>query len=314
MTESYREIDGYYVSYSFHDETIRSALGYKPAPGDVFIVSYPKCGTTWLQHIVYSIFNGRAPPGNRMGILREMPFLEMQGVESIKDMPRPGAIKTHMPFQFQPYSKDAKYLYITRNPYDCCVSFFYHTKGLPHYNFADGTFDEFFEMFIEGKVDTGDYFDNLLSWYEHRNDPNVLFLTYEDLKEDTAAWVLKIAHFLGEEYGIKLRANPRALDEVIEQTNMVSMRKHVNKGLESFFVDVKAIPEERRPRWLRLMMESVGEEGLKKPMITDFVRKGVVGDWKGHFSAEQVRRFKERIASKIRGSDVMDLWKYIDLP
>ncbi|XP_029849154.3 sulfotransferase ssu-1-like [Ixodes scapularis] len=314
MTESYREIDGYYVSYSFHDETVRSALGYKPAPGDVFIVSYPKCGTTWLQHIVYSIFNGRAPPGNRMGILREMPFLEMQGVESIKDMPRPGAIKTHMPLQFQPYSKDAKYLYITRNPYDCCVSFFYHTKGLPHYNFADGTFDEFFEMFIEGKVDTGDYFDNLLSWYEHRNDPNVLFLTYEDLKKDTAAWVLKIAHFLGEEYGIKLRANPRALDEVIEQTNMVSMRKHVNKGLESFFVDVKAIPEERRPRWLRLMMESVGEVGLKKPMITDFVRKGVVGDWKGHFSAEQVRRFKERIASKIRGSDVMDLWKYIDLP
>ncbi|KAG0443395.1 hypothetical protein HPB47_014967 [Ixodes persulcatus] len=103
-------------------------------------------------------------------------------------MARPGAIKTHMPFQLQPYSKDTKYLYIARNPYDCCVSFFYHTKGLPRYNFADGTFDEFFEMFIEGKVDTGDYFDNLLSWYEHRNDPNVLFLTYEDLKKDTAAW------------------------------------------------------------------------------------------------------------------------------
>ncbi|KAG0422848.1 hypothetical protein HPB47_001370 [Ixodes persulcatus] len=142
-------------------------------------------------------------------------------------------------------------------------------------------------MFIEGKVDTGDYFDNLLSWYEHRNDPNVLFLTYEDLKKDTTAWVLKIADFLGEEYGKKLRANPEALDEVIEQTNMVSMRKYVNKGLEAFLVEVKAIPEEKRPRWVKLMMESVGEEGLKKPMISNFVRKGVVGDWRGHFSAEQ---------------------------
>ncbi|KAM7289784.1 sulfotransferase ssu-1 [Ixodes scapularis] len=314
MTERYREIDGYYVSYSFHDETIHSALGYKPVPGDVFIVSYPKCGTTWLQHIVYNIFNGRAPPENMMGILREMPFLEMVGAESIEDMPRPGAIKTHMPFQLQPYSKDAKYLYIARNPYDCCVSFFYHTKGLPPYNFADGTFDEFFEMFIEGKADTGDYFDNLLSWYEHRNDPNVLFLTYEDLKKDTAAWVLKIADFLGKEYGLKLRASPGALDEVLEQTNMVRMKKYVNKGLESFFVEVKAIPEYRRPRWVKLMMDAVGEEALKKTIVSDFVRKGVVGDWRSHFSAEQVRRFKERIATKIRGSDVMDLWKHIDLP
>ncbi|KAG0442019.1 hypothetical protein HPB47_015795, partial [Ixodes persulcatus] len=86
-----------------------------------------------------------------MGILREMPFLEMLDVEFIKGMPRPGAIKTHMPFQFQPYSKGAKYLYITRNPYDCCVFFFYRPKGLPYYNFTDGTFDEFVKMFIEGK-------------------------------------------------------------------------------------------------------------------------------------------------------------------
>uniref|UniRef100_A0A131XYD4 Putative sulfotransferase n=1 Tax=Ixodes ricinus TaxID=34613 RepID=A0A131XYD4_IXORI len=313
-TEGYREVDGYYISAGFHEECVRSALGYKPVPGDVFIVSYPKCGTTWMQHIVYNIFNGRSPPSNAMDAFRVMPFLELQGAESIAEMPRPGAIKTHMPFRFQPFSKDAKYFYITRNPYDCCVSFFYHTKGMPEYNFTEGTFDEFFEMFIEGKADFGDYFDHLLSWYEHRHDPNVFFLTYEDLKKDTAAWVLKIADFLGEEYGRRLRDDQGALDQVMKKTQVGSMKKNVNEGLESFIDQINAIPEDKRPRWLQLTMEAMGEEALNKPMMSDFVRKGVVGDWRSHFSAEQVRRLKERIALKTRGSDVMDLWKNIDLP
>lgn len=34
----------------------------------------------------------------------------------------------------------------------------------------DGTFDEFFELFISGNTDYGDYFDHLLGWYAHRWD------------------------------------------------------------------------------------------------------------------------------------------------
>ncbi|KAG0417305.1 hypothetical protein HPB47_005705 [Ixodes persulcatus] len=73
-------------------------------------------------------------------------------------------------------------------------------------------------MFVEGKVAFGDYFDNLLSWYEHRHNTNVSFLTYEDLKKDTVAWVIKIADFLGEEYGRKLRSDQRALGLVLKRT------------------------------------------------------------------------------------------------
>ncbi|CAN7976916.1 unnamed protein product [Ixodes persulcatus] len=89
----FREVDGYYLHVAFSEQTIRSALGYKPVPEDVFIVSYPKCGTTWMQHLVYNIFNGRAPPTNMMDVWREMPFLELQGAESLKEMPRPGAVR-----------------------------------------------------------------------------------------------------------------------------------------------------------------------------------------------------------------------------
>lgn len=56
-------------------------------------------------------------------------------------------------------------------------------------------------MFEQGKVDFGDYFDHLLSWYAHRNNPNVLFVTYEELKKDTAGWILKLADFFSTANG-----------------------------------------------------------------------------------------------------------------
>lgn len=86
---------------------------------------------------------------------------------------------------------------------DCCVSYYHHTKSIPGYRFVDGLFDDYFELFIDGLIDFGDYFDMTLSWYEHRNDPNVLFLTYEELKKDTDANVLKVAEFIGPKYKVR---------------------------------------------------------------------------------------------------------------
>lgn len=312
--QQYHEVDGFYISKSFPVECVRSALRYKVQPGDLFIVSYPKCGTTWMQHIVYNIINDHPPPKNQLLSWIQMPFLEAQGAESVEDMKRPGPIKTHMAFRFQPYSKDAKYIYVARNPYDCCVSYFYHTKHMPEYHFEEGTFDQFFEMFVEGKVDFGDYFDHLLSWYDHRNDPNVLFVTYEQLKKDIRAWVLKIADFIGEEFGQKLRSDNSLLDNVLQNISVKNMKETVNDSMKNLFDNLDSSLGGKVPKWVALMKESIGAEACDKPMTGDFVRKGVVGDWRNHFSEDQVQRLKKRIQEKTQGSDVMDLWKDADIP
>ncbi|KAL1457322.1 hypothetical protein MTO96_006247 [Rhipicephalus appendiculatus] len=52
-------------------------------------------------------------------------------------------------------------------------------------------FDAFLDAFLRGKVDCGDYFDQLLSWYDHIDDENVLFVTYEKLKSHTSEEVIK---------------------------------------------------------------------------------------------------------------------------
>nr|XP_042912715.1 sulfotransferase ssu-1-like [Parasteatoda tepidariorum] len=170
-----QDIDGFQVPGMFSADIFRGATKYKPRPDDLFLVTYPKCGTTWTGQILLLILRKGEPLENPSDLHAKAPFLEMTGVDFVDKMMRPGPIKTHLPFHLTPFSKDAKYICVTRNPKDCCVSYFHHMRNLPGHNF-NGTFDQFFELFVSGKIDYGDYFDHLLSWYPHRFE--LIYLTY----------------------------------------------------------------------------------------------------------------------------------------
>lgn len=45
----YFDMDGFRLSSAFNIDRYRSALKYTPRRDDIFIATYPKCGTTWLQ-------------------------------------------------------------------------------------------------------------------------------------------------------------------------------------------------------------------------------------------------------------------------
>lgn len=318
----YHVVEGMHLSRLFTERNIRSAISYEPQEGDVFIVSYPKCGSTWLQHVaqaVLKIGSGLEAPeldpnapgaGGKWTVL---PFLELMGAEGARTMSRPAAIKTHLPFDKQPFSPVAKYVYIARNPYDTCVSYYHHTKRLPTYLFEDGTFEEFFDMFEQGKVDFGDYFDHLLSWHAHRNDSNVLFVTYEELKKDTAGWILKLADFFGNtQYGKRFREHPELVKKVLDMTSMDAM-KAINSKMRNWSETLQSMPKEALEELMKSAKETFGD-AWEKPCKGQFVRKGIVGDWKSYFSQEQIKRMKALIEKKTKESDVMNLWKDIDLP
>ncbi|KAL3193989.1 hypothetical protein MRX96_001905 [Rhipicephalus microplus] len=282
-TDAFTYIEGLYIGKAFPEDAVRSTIAYEPRPGDLFIVTYPKCGTSWMQQIVYNILTDGNIPEDKTDAVLRLPFLEIQGADAATHSLKPGAFKTHLPFWLNPYSPDAKYIYVARNPYDCCVSFYHHTKNFAMYHYEDGTFDDFLDKFVDGKVDFGDYFDHLLSWYEHRHDPNVLFLTFEQIKRDPRASILRVAEFMGDAYGAKLRDD----EALLKKNHKRQWHPALVKGFEAF----KAY--------------------FAKPMKGDFARKGVVGDWKKHFSDDHVAKMKRYIASKTAGSDVMSLWPEI---
>lgn len=263
----------------FPIEGFESGQRYRAQPGDIFVSTYPKCGTTWTQYIVYLLLNGGEPLAAGRRIDEVFPHLEEVGEQAIRALPEPRLIKTHLPFERTPWHAQAKYVYVARNPLDCVVSFYHHTRGfVRHYDFADGTFDTFFECFMRGEVDFGDYFDNLLSWAARRGEPNLAFFTYEDMMADPRAAVLAIADFLGGQAARAAR-DPEVLARVLAHSSFDSM--HKDQG-----------------RW----------SSARPSDMPAFVRKGVVGDWRNHCSPEQARRLAEKLYARTRGTAAEGLW------
>ncbi len=263
----------------FPIDGFESGQRYRAQPGDIFVSTYPKCGTTWTQYIVYLLLNGGEPLAAGRRIDEVFPHLEEVGEQAIRALPEPRLIKTHLPYERTPWHAHAQYIYVARNPLDCVVSFYHHTRGfVRHYDFADGTFDAFFECFLRGEVDFGDYFDHLLSWAARRGEPNLAFFTYEDMMAEPRAAALAIADFLGGE-AARAASEPEVLARVVAHSSFDSMRKDQGRWSSARPADMPA-----------------------------FVRKGVVGDWRNHCSAEQARRLADKLYARTRGTAAEGLW------
>jgi len=119
------------------DESWQRGLDYKPAATDVFIVTPPKCGTTWMQQIVHGLRTRGSMDFDEIG--RVVPWLNMahdMGIDiNAPQVANPRAFKTHTTLDETP--KGGKYIVILRDPKDALVS---------HFHF----FEEFF--FEKGSV------------------------------------------------------------------------------------------------------------------------------------------------------------------
>lgn len=276
---SYRNHNGFLMPMGFPVEGFASAISYQARSDDIFIATYPKCGTTWTMYIVWLLCHDGQPMTASQKIDDEIPHLEEVGKERIALLPVPRVIKTHLPYSLTPYHPAAKYIYVARNPFDCLVSFYHHTRGfIKHYDFADGTFNDYFECFLAGKVDFGDYFDNLLSWYVHKEDKNILFLTYEQMKANPEEAITQIAHFLGTSFSEKL-SNKEIFQRVLYYSSFEKMSQN-------------------QERWSSQRPET----------MPSFIRRGQIGDWKNYFSPLQVKRLTEKFKRCTQGTDLETLW------
>ncbi|KAH9376095.1 hypothetical protein HPB48_014485 [Haemaphysalis longicornis] len=302
-------VDGVLVPpKSFRREVVRDGLRYVARPGDIFLATYPKTGATWTQYTLWCLMNlGEEGTGKEITTLPSfadimtkcVPFLELVGREVAENTPEPRIIKHHLSFTASPYHRDAKYVVIVRNPFDCVVSYYHHCMG-DRVNLgmrADITFDEFFEDFMDGHVPFGHYFEHILSWYAHRNDPNVFFFYYEHFKRDPAQTVLALAKFIDKKIWGRLRADEALLNQFLERTSFANLKSSVSiKG------DVHAVSEHKAEGEGKGHNQADDKEDV--PAHKHSAR---------HFKPEQKSRLREVYDRRMRGTEMWDVWEeYLD--
>ncbi|XP_071840693.1 sulfotransferase 1C2-like [Apostichopus japonicus] len=272
------------------DEYLKDIKKMVIRSSDVIIVTWPKSGTTWLQFIVSQIFRGQESD-EMVPFFEEHFFLEMaqnfpssdvgEGVYKIAvDAPSPRFLKSHLLLKFLPEeltTKKPKVIYVARNPKDAAVSFFHFAemiKTLPDFS----SWNEFFDLFCKGLIPYGDWFEHVLPFWELRDEPNVLFLKYEGLKQDLKKSVAQISTFLEKPI------TEDQLDDICKGSTFQKMKENP-----------KANPD---------LLDWTAGKDWKKPTgkHIQFLRKGQVGDWKNLFTVAQSERFDEIYNDKLKGT------------
>ena len=179
---------------------------------DIWIVSHPKCGTTWTQELVWMLLNdvsmekGNVPIAKRspwieVDCIAEKEFLKSIGmpedrIEFLNNMEGRRIIKSHLLFEFLPPKllDTCKVIYVARNPKDAAASLYHHYVNLPGHGFV-GNFDGFMKNFEAGLYMYGGYWNHILSGWRNRDHENMKFLWFEDMKRDTKAVIDDLCEF-----------------------------------------------------------------------------------------------------------------------
>lgn len=201
------------------DESALAADLIEVHPSDLFIVTYPKSGTTWLQQVVHGLKSGGAMDFDE--ICEVVPWLETAldlGIDVTA--PQAGgfrAFKSHR--TAEAIQRGGRYLVCLRHPEDVLVSFYRFFEG---WMFEPGSIDlDTFavEFFLQGSG-SGRYWDHLGGWWMRRDDPHTLLLCFEDLHTDLGASVDHIAAFLG------IPLPPALRETVVAQSTFAFMSAH----------------------------------------------------------------------------------------
>lgn len=185
---------------------------------DVWILSFPKTGTTLLSNIVSQLTQGFDFSSNvfdtRNTYGLETIYINIPGKTShsekmnwlkiVDSAPPQRILKSHLQPQLLPidlWTIQPKMIYIARNPKDVAISMHHMfrniSKDKSRSHFSK---DEYFDRFLDGNCLFGPYDTHVSSFYELRNLDNFLFLTYEELLADRFQGVKKISEFLDCKY------------------------------------------------------------------------------------------------------------------
>ncbi|XP_052873033.1 luciferin sulfotransferase-like [Anopheles cruzii] len=246
-------------------------------PDDVWIVTYPKSGTTWTQELIWLVCNDLDfQKALDLSLDARFPFIDLSGIRDLPEsfnplrdaleMPSPRFIKSHLPVAFLPdalWTVQPKLVHVRRNPKSVAVSYYHHSVSLHCYR---GTMEQFIRSMMNELVYYSPYHRHLIEFSELRY-PNMLSLSYESMKRDLPAAIREMCRFFGKSY------TDAQLQQLAEHVSFDRMRQNeaVNKR-----------------QWVELNLRQTARTDKLDDNNMQFIRKGEPDGWKRELSDDLV--------------------------
>ncbi|NVK43522.1 MAG: sulfotransferase domain-containing protein [Oceanospirillaceae bacterium] len=255
---------------------------------DIVIATYAKSGTTWMQQIVAQLlFSG----AEGLDVAEMSPWMDLRVPPKAIKIPAVEAqthrrfLKTHLPVDALVVSDQAKYIYIGRDGRDVVWSLYNHhlNANQAWYDALNGTPGRVGPAIEPPPESISDYFDqwlaldgfpfwslweNVRTWWDIRDLPNVHFVHFADLKADMAVEIRRIADFL---------------DIPVDEDKWAAILHHCS------FDYMKANATRSVP-----LGGAFWEGGAET-----FIHKGVNGRWREVLAAEQVAAYEQRALAEL---------------
>ena len=270
---------------------------FKPKPDDVIVVLPPKNGTTWMLHICHQIrMKGQEPDfEDQLDVISMLEMSKMLFGVDPDARPQPATPRifgSHLPYPLVP--QGGKRIFSFRNQKDAVVSahhFFDSCLALKG-RVSLPIFARFYLQQIEKHM------QDLVTWWEHRHDEDVLLLFFDDLKEDHLRSVRQITKFMG------VHLDEDDVARVVHTTTHAEMSRQASK------FNIRKIAMK--------MTDMIGEEPVPENEFVGRVRKdgGKSGEGKQKLPVEVQQRidqmWQEIVTSKLGFQNLQEMreaWK-----
>ncbi|KAL1332224.1 hypothetical protein HN51_061070 [Arachis hypogaea] len=265
---------------------------------DIFLVSIPKSGTTWLKALAFSLVNRSKYPNYQNHPLINnsphalVPFFELDLNSNNEFLPNlnlsssssslfsssPRIISTHFSYVSLPNSvkeSSCKIVYLCRDPKDILISHWHFANKVRKGIIDNLSLEEAFEMFCKGVSASGPFWDHMLGYWNQGmkslNKKKIMFIKYEEIKMNPLLVLKELAEFLGFPFSREEEALGVVEDilKLCSFDNLSNLEVNTN-GKMPFGVENNV-----------------------------FFRRGQVGDWKNYLTTEMVEKLNNIIANKL---------------
>ncbi|XP_075161038.1 sulfotransferase 1E1-like [Haematobia irritans] len=251
------------------DTIVEDILNYQVRPDDVFVLTYMKCGTTWMQETVWLLMNNLDyEQAKKLPLTTRSPFLEISGMSPIvpnalelsKSLASPRVLKSHLHPNLLPrelWSRKPKIIYVARNCKDVVVSSYHFVKNLCLW--SGESLEDYVTDFINNEIVNTAYWTHIVDFWKMRHEPNIFYVTYEEMKKNLKGVIEKLCDFLE-----RPQLNAEDMEKLLKHLSFDSMKANRQTNMTS---DLK---------------ESTTT--VKKEF--EFMRRGIVGSYKDELTPE----------------------------